>query len=77
MPNMQFAWQLDPHTLEKIKKGFLIGSAGFVAGTLGILLSDKDVIAYLATHPILGVAVGSYVPVLLNSLNEWRKGQVQ
>lgn len=72
---MQIAWKLDPTTIEKLKKSVLIGSSGFAVGLVGILVADPQVLAYLTAHPILALAVSSYMPVLINSINEWRKGQ--
>ncbi len=71
---MQIAWQLDDVTKRKIKKSFLIATAGFVAGFIAFFLSDRHVVEFLASHPLVALAVGSYAPFLLNSLNEWKKG---
>lgn len=72
---MQIAWQLDPKTKEKIKKSLLIGTSGFLVGAVFILKSDPIIVAWLAQHPLIALACSVYLPVALNSLNEWRTGQ--
>ena len=74
---MQIAFKLDSITKEKIVKSLLLGTAGFVLSVVPVLLSDESVGAFLKTHPVIGVAVGSYVPVVLNALRQWMKGQPQ
>lgn len=72
---MQIAYQLDPVTLAKIKKSFLIAGAGFIVAAFSIFMQDKAILAWLAAHPIAAAAVGSFAPVIVNALNEFRKGQ--
>ncbi len=73
---MQIASQFDKTTQEKIKKSLLIGTSGFSVGLAGILMANPHILAYLTAHPIAGLAVASYLPVIINGINEWRKGQV-
>lgn len=72
---MQIAWQLDPKTVGKLKKSLLIGTSGFLVGLVAILMADPVVLAWLTAHPIVALGASSYLPVLLNGINEWRTGQ--
>lgn len=74
---MQIAFKLDQITKEKIVKSLLLGTAGFVLAVVPVLLSDQTVSAFLKAHPVLALAVGSYVPVVLNAVRQWMKGQSQ
>lgn len=74
---MQIAYKLDSLTIEKIKKSVLLGTAGFVLAVVPVLLSDKAIEAFLQAHPIVALAVGSYIPVILNAIRQWVKGQPQ
>lgn len=70
---MKLTLGLAPETQKKLIKSLQIGSAGFLVGTIGILMADPTVIAWLVSHPIVSMALASYLPVLLNGINEWRK----
>lgn len=68
---MKFA--LVQETKQKIVKSFLIASAGFIVGLIALLLADPNVMAWLSQHPIVALALSTYLPFLLNGLNEFRK----
>jgi len=72
---MQIANQFDEKTVGKIKKSLLIGTSGFAVGSVGILMANPQVLAWLAAHPIIALGLSCYLPVVLNTINEWRTGQ--
>lgn len=72
----QIAWKLDSTTVRKLKKSLLIGTSGFIVSAAGILMADPRVMEYLSHHLLLAAGIASYLPVLINSINEWRKGQI-
>jgi len=71
---MQIANRLDKVTQEKILRSILLGASGFLLAIIPILSADPQVIAFLKDHMIVGAAVASFVPVIINSINQWRKG---
>lgn len=69
LPQLQIA----PETKKKLIKSLKIASAGFAVGLIGILMADPNVIAWLSQHPIYSLAIATYLPMVLNAVNEWRK----
>jgi hypothetical protein len=67
--------QIAPETKKKLIKSLQIGTSGFIVGLIGILLADPRVIAWLMQHPIVSLAVATYIPVIVNGLNEFRKNK--
>ena len=75
MKRMQIPFSFDPVTVAKIKKSALLATTGFVVAALGILMADPATLAFLQQHPVVGAAIAAYVPLIVNAVNEWRKGQ--
>ena len=75
MKKLSKLFKIAPETKKKVIKSLMIASSGFIVGTVAILMSDPAVIAWLAAHPIGSLFIASFLPVLLNTLNEWRKNQ--
>jgi len=64
---------LAEETKRKIVKSFLIATAGFLVGAIALLLADPAFAAWLGQHPVAALAASTYLPFLLNGLNEFRK----
>jgi len=72
---MQIAQSFCHETVQKIKKSALIAGGGFLIAVVPVLLNDPTVVSFLQAHPVASLAVGSFVPFIVNTVKEWLSGQ--
>lgn len=71
--HMQFAFQLDPVTKQKIKKSAAIAGSGFLVSAIPLLA--PQLIEFFHDKPLLAAAIGAFSTWLVAAAREYAKGQ--